>query len=499
MQSRWQHGNRICFDLGVFMGETKAFSKRDLFSGLAVGLLAAWIPIAYSVILPASEEDSVNGVLRELGLNLTVLATFILVISITQRLSRRVGLKERLYSAVGLVLISLLQAFSDYPFFMGMALVLIATILLMFQFLPIFEDFLNYRHVVAIFAFSFPPFILLNLLYRYLLRPTGSRIILSLFLAALAAGAFLLYYISRGQPRPPLVKTRIPMNKRKSLVMLYGFALYCINFVILILILGLIDTAGSPNVTLGVAASLLAVVVFALSMLAITGNLWYISYISFVCFGLGLVFENLVTSSLFQYLPIMLFIAAAGSIIVLFLTYVFHSAQQRDNTLWVGLALVLSYILVTVFVCDLNVGKLLVRYLTGNHVTRFMVSLVFILAPTLFKPFAKRVELDILHPEPAPQPPAESESETKEQDWELARQLYARLTPSEQRIYDLLLKGYQNQQIAETLFISQNTVKFHMKNILAKAEVRNRFMLPGYKSGLCIRDLEESLEKSKNS
>jgi DNA-binding CsgD family transcriptional regulator len=42
------------------------------------------------------------------------------------------------------------------------------------------------------------------------------------------------------------------------------------------------------------------------------------------------------------------------------------------------------------------------------------------------------------------------------------------LTPSEGKIWQLRLQGYSYQEIAHQLFITQNTVKKHIKSILAK-------------------------------
>ena len=41
----------------------------------------------------------------------------------------------------------------------------------------------------------------------------------------------------------------------------------------------------------------------------------------------------------------------------------------------------------------------------------------------------------------------------------------------------LVLKGYSNQKIAETLFISLHTVKSHLRNIYPKFEVNSRYEL----------------------
>ena len=52
-----------------------------------------------------------------------------------------------------------------------------------------------------------------------------------------------------------------------------------------------------------------------------------------------------------------------------------------------------------------------------------------------------------------------------------------KLTPREKEITLLLLQGYSYPQISEQLFISLNTVKYHVRNILRKADVSNRHEL----------------------
>jgi two-component system nitrate/nitrite response regulator NarL len=54
------------------------------------------------------------------------------------------------------------------------------------------------------------------------------------------------------------------------------------------------------------------------------------------------------------------------------------------------------------------------------------------------------------------------------------------LTPREKEILLLVSKGLTNKQIAEQLFISENTVKNHMKNLLEKLNLENRVQLASY-------------------
>lgn len=50
----------------------------------------------------------------------------------------------------------------------------------------------------------------------------------------------------------------------------------------------------------------------------------------------------------------------------------------------------------------------------------------------------------------------------------------ARLTPSEQRVLEALARGLSNKAIATELWLTQQTVKFHLTNIYRRLGVKNR-------------------------
>lgn len=54
------------------------------------------------------------------------------------------------------------------------------------------------------------------------------------------------------------------------------------------------------------------------------------------------------------------------------------------------------------------------------------------------------------------------------------------LTTRELEVLQLVAKGLSNKEISETLFISEHTVKSHLKNILSKLHLDNRVQLTSY-------------------
>ena len=54
------------------------------------------------------------------------------------------------------------------------------------------------------------------------------------------------------------------------------------------------------------------------------------------------------------------------------------------------------------------------------------------------------------------------------------KQMQSELSKREQEVLDLIAKGKTNNDIARALFISVRTVKFHVRSILTKLNVRNR-------------------------
>jgi len=50
-----------------------------------------------------------------------------------------------------------------------------------------------------------------------------------------------------------------------------------------------------------------------------------------------------------------------------------------------------------------------------------------------------------------------------------------RLTPREVSILTLLQSGLSNKELAEAIFVSEGTLKWHLHNVYGKLNVKNRF------------------------
>ena len=61
-----------------------------------------------------------------------------------------------------------------------------------------------------------------------------------------------------------------------------------------------------------------------------------------------------------------------------------------------------------------------------------------------------------------------------------------KLTQAEMKIFKLVLEGYTNKHIADEVFISEKTVKFHLYKVFRKLSVKSRseLIIFGFKNGL---------------
>jgi DNA-binding NarL/FixJ family response regulator len=85
--------------------------------------------------------------------------------------------------------------------------------------------------------------------------------------------------------------------------------------------------------------------------------------------------------------------------------------------------------------------------------------------PALTPGLARKLLGEFARPAPAPRAPADR----------------AELTDREREVLDLLVQGITtNRELAERLVVSENTVKYHLRNILDKLHLQNRAQVVAY-------------------
>lgn len=67
-----------------------------------------------------------------------------------------------------------------------------------------------------------------------------------------------------------------------------------------------------------------------------------------------------------------------------------------------------------------------------------------------------------------------------------------KLTNREKQVLEYILKGYSNKEIAQELFISQDTAKAHVSSILYKTNTKDRLKL-------ILKLLDKSVEELINT
>lgn len=118
----------------------------------------------------------------------------------------------------------------------------------------------------------------------------------------------------------------------------------------------------------------------------------------------------------------------------------------------------------------------------------YIVSEIFLLGISLLIQDNSIISSLVIKPEPKPEIPAEPVNATVKQNEEkaheeitqmceyLSSKLYT-LTPTEKEIYNLYLEGNRTKDVMATLNITENTLKYHNKNIYSKLGVSSRKQL----------------------
>jgi DNA-binding CsgD family transcriptional regulator len=229
--------------------------------------------------------------------------------------------------------------------------------------------------------------------------------------------------------------------------------------------------------------------------LVMNGKIWQSSYITFTSFLVGaMLFWIPAEISNFYYIPLMLLLSALAGVFFLCSLYLLHVTTRFNRPLLFGAALVVLTLLMSMmFFTGFN--QMLFDIVPTGPVTVVIMASVLLVSPLLLRDMSQRIRPTIeARVEQQPVLEVVKEPEPVEPEFS-AEMLMLNLTNAERKVFELILRQYSNQQIADELYVSINTVKFHIKNILAKSGVQRKnqlFALVYSKTGMPVNTDSES-------
>lgn len=269
-------------------------------------------------------------------------------------------------------------------------------------------------------------------------------------------------------------------NENNNTEILRPFILLCLFILIISIISGLMYNVVSPDFSdyefllnyYWVAPYILAIII--LRSLKDRANRDYILYIGLAMIGISYIFFMWTQKSPISYFIINTFMMGAFGIYDLFFWSVLGSfLDHYDNPVKI-LGIGLSMNVLGISIGGL-IGNLKVLSQGKNDkvssIVFVIIFMVIIILPFLNKLLSKVFKYN--------QIPIESKELDKNKPDSYILDLKDKfcLTDREIEIVELLLKGYTYKAVSENLYISENTVKYHIKNIYQKMNINSKMEL----------------------
>jgi len=216
--------------------------------------------------------------------------------------------------------------------------------------------------------------------------------------------------------------------------------------------LGTVDSWGITGL-MAVLFTTLSLCVSVVLVRRLPYRMYWLAYLSSLAFCLALLHRSLATTPTALVWSQLTIVCGASLLAVWWSATVLRSAPR--HILWGG----------ALGTAGVALGSLIpvVAGLQSDRVIFWGVTLVLAVMP------AARGEIERRTPPTKPTPDAPPPDDlSKTPLWQ------DHLTPQEQRIVLLILKGYSNAQIAQELYISTNTLKTHLRNIYRKTGTQGK-------------------------
>ncbi|GHU60343.1 hypothetical protein FACS1894171_1440 [Clostridia bacterium] len=486
-------------------------SLRGVFLGVSSGALAALIPLFFSSSL---HEFNVSGMphFKRYAAVALLLAGMLILLSIGGKaLKSPPGGAAFIISGALLAALSVLVSIAELPPWAGIAVSALACASIALQLLTIMNRLGDFRQVVsALFTagISAAAFIHISGMINYSSPAPFTRAAVMLLLPLIGAAAYFLTPRSddSGGETYPSAGTNPGRALPRCIMSLLALAAVIVH----------ISCVYRGANTSGVSAVAFLMIIVALAVIYLSSGRavpWHISYAVLAVFGLGAVLHLINAGPVIgSYVSLMLLAASAGGLCLMFVSALWDLTSRGNRGLAVSVGAVALGSICGLLFSHFNV-ILIFADIPAVNIALISTAAVFLVIPYLMAhtfpadgtstgavlreyppdtaPEALRVQAEAARSDELPPPSGEetqsealAEIGSAEEDDRAAPRvsaleeaLLAQLTKAERNVYELVVQGYSNKEIAGKLYVSVNTVKFHVKNILAKAGINSKYRL----------------------
>ena len=454
-------------------------SGRLFLQGLSISFNVLWLALAFSGIF---ESHRNQGSLIDALMKAAMTAAGFLLILLADRYARRAQNRWiRLGVLSAMVVLGTLVHLLPLKGVWTFALAFVGVALAMAQLLPFFKQDMGGSFFAGLLSSALICTLALGMPGHTLLaafpQSVPLRILSGLLLAAL--GFLTARPLLHQAKETPFAPSGEPGDAPAVLPLMAAYCVVALIACIFMTLMLAVRWGDALSVSLTLRASVVLVFTALLAgsfLLIMRKKYWLFSYTVLVSFLLGvltLFFSD--PQDLLGYLSNMFMVAAIGGLVPLLMLLVCQTVSKPNRPLGVAMVFVALFSLLLVFDRPL-IQSLSLRLQDIEWLMLGVPTLVILLLPMLMRtgdgtpaPSVEGPGSDMT----AETPDSKSATQEAIPSEDFANQL----TNAEKRVYELILQGYSNQQIADMLYISINTVKFHIRNILSKGGVQKKSQL----------------------
>lgn len=462
--------------------------KQDVMFGLAIALFFLWLPLLFPEALSGLDAGSSLRGTRGLLETLAIIGGFSLMLLLDRFAARAsLGLR-RLWSCIALMVLTLALHFLAWPVTAGILAMFVGAGLVAMQVLPLLHMLRGGERTARVFSMAIGFGCVLAIAGHMFLDMARARmthvypLVVVLTAGLLCTGG--LYVSQRLQNMAVEEETTHawvqPPGRAMLIACCCGTLLSGMGALFLALRIYTERMSGVDDIH---TPTLVMIVVTVAGLTFIVRRhklaLGYIALVGSVLGGLMLL--SGLYGQYIDYFMLFCLLTSSVSLFALLLRYVYQLVAPVNRIFVNGLGCALLFSQSWLLANPEHLSAV-GHFFQSNLAVTALLGCTFFLCLIVMKP---------LHGQPAPSPHPEDKAVEEavaaapdaakvpvaREEPEQVDNLYGQLTATEKKVYELILAGYSNQQMADLLFVSINTIKFHIKNILAKAGATKKSQL----------------------